>query len=606
MKTRTLLGVASVALVVVSMAACTPQPAPEGGAADTVLRNGFVWTVDAKDSQQEAVAIRDGELVYVGTDAGVDQWIGSDTDVIDLDGKMVMPGIQDGHTHTLSGGSALAGCTLNYDPLTVEEFQDRIQGCLGDMADEDPSVPLTVRGWYRQAMQPAGTDADRTMLDALDTDRAIIVNSTDGHSTVVNSAALEAAGVTAQTPDPDGGRIGRDESGTPTGILEDGAGALADALVPEATPDKAFEDDLAAGRAALEALAAQGVVSFMDQFSTDDTAKVFDTLRSDGDLTARVHLAPNVTSDAAANDPRAAADEVIAFRDNWETGEVVVEPGINVTNVGELSIDGVLQAPALTASMLEPYFINTGTEEEPNWVPGTERGPDPSYYTTESLADVTAFLLEAGISPSVHAIGDRGVREVLDAYEIARERTGSELPLSISHAESIAPADLSRFGELDVIPLMGLQWAKPSFDSIEAAQDTLGPERFARTEPAGALAAAGAQVGLGSDWPVDKLNEWLSLEVAVTRANPDGGDHYTGKLGEDPGLTIEEAIRTVTYTTARSMLQSEQTGSLEKGKLADLIVLDQNIMEVPADQIHKTNVLMTMVGGAVVHDELKK
>lgn len=586
------LALAGVLIAAAPVAADAARPK----AADTVLRNGVVRTVDARDSVKQAIAVRGGKIVYTGTNKGAKAWIGKRTKVVNLRGKTVMPGLQDGHVHTLSGGEALDACNLNYAPLTIAQFQQEIQACLDRTKDKEPGSWLSVSGWYRQAMQPAGTDATRQTLDALNTRRPIVVNSTDGHTDLANSAALALAGLTKDTPDPAGGEIIHDAGGEPTGILEDSAGGLVQRLVPPPT----FDESLASGRAALDALRRQGVTSFMDQFSSDDVARVFATLAKRGQLTARVALAPGVGRDLANRDPKAAVAPVLAMKKRWDR-KLVAAPGLRVRNVGELTQDGVLQAPAQTASFLEPYFVNRGTREAPNWLPGTNRGPDP-YYGKEQLAEVTSLLLRAGISPEVHAIGDRAVRHTLDAYEIARKKSGSRLALSISHTESVHPDDLKRFKQLDVAPVMAFQWAKPAFDSIEAAKNQLGPERFARTEPIGTLWNAGAPVAVGSDWPVDPLNEWFLLEVGITRENPDGGPKYAGRLGSSPLLPRKAAMRAITYNTARVLQQDKQTGSLEKGKFADLIVVDRDMIKVPAKQISKTRVLLTMVGGKVVYD----
>ena len=570
--------------------AAAPRPA------DTVFRNGYVRTVDARDSVRQALAVRRGKIVYVGSNRGAKAWIGKRTRVVDLRGKMVMPGLHDAHVHTLMGGSGLTSCNLNYEPLTTEQFQQRIQACLDRTSAKEPDGWLEVGNWYRQAMKPAGTDATRATLDALRTSRPVTVRSSDGHSSLANSKALELAGITAQTPDPAGGRIDRDAAGEPTGILEDAAGGLVRDLVPP--PDA--DDNVAALRATLDAFRREGVTAFMDQGSSDAVASAYATLRRRGELTARVALAPGVSRALAARSARAAVAPVLAMRKRWETGPIGVRPGLRVRNVGEVGQDGVLQAPAQTASFLTPYFVNVGSDEAPKWVPGRDRGPDP-YWPLQDLADVTALLMRHGITPEVHAIGDRAVRHTLDAFQIARKRSGSRLPLSISHAESVDPRDVPRFKRLDVLPAMAFQWAKPSFDSIDAAKNELGPKRFARTEPIGTLWNAGAQVAVGSDWPVDTLDEWLLLQVGITRENPEGG-RYRGRLGSSPLLPRRAAIEAITRNAARVMHMDRQTGSLERGKLADLIVLDRNVMRVPAKQIRRTKVLLTMVGGKVVYD----
>lgn len=563
--------------------------------AETVLKNGFIWTVDASDSVEQAIAIRDGKIIYVGDDAGADSFIGPSTEVVDLKGKMVMPGVHDAHMHPLGGGSTLAACNLNYEALTIAQFQSRIQQCLD--AEGDTTAPLVVQLWFRQAMQPVDTEVDRHVLDALETNRPVFVYSTDGHSLLVNSEVIEQANITSATEVNGDGHIVYDQAGEPTGIFEDAARELPEILLPE----ESAKDTLVAAEKAFEALAAQGVTSFMDQFSDEKIATAATEIRERGRLTARLFLAPDVDASHAAEDPAGAVEQIVAFRERWATVNESA-PGIQVNNAGELMQDGVIQAPALTASMLEPYFVNRGTLEQPDWRPGNDPAPAP-YYSVSDMANLVGYMIENRISPSVHAIGDRAVRETLDAFEIARSRTDVDIPLSIAHTESVHPDDLLRFEKLDVQAVMGLQWAKPSFDSIDAAQNTLGPERFARTEPIGSLTDAGALVALGSDWPVDRLNVWLALEVAVTRENPEYPDLYPGKLGDDRPLTIAEGIRVVTLNGARAMINDSHTGSLEVDKYADLIVLDRNITE-DGISIHDTRVLATMVGGRLVFGEL--
>ncbi|MFK4728820.1 amidohydrolase [Agromyces mediolanus] len=589
------IGLAAVA-VAGALAACTPTTTSDADAADTVLTNGFVWTVDADDSVQQAVAITDGEIVYVGDDAGARKFIGERTETIDLGGKMVMPGIQDAHIHTFLGGDKLTACNLNFESLTIPQFQEKIQGCLDEEGDTDK--PLIVETWYRQAMQPQGVKVDKSVLDALDTDRAVLVYTTDGHSVLLNTKALEAANITSEDSGPP--HIEVDANGVPNGILEEGAAFMARAKI---VPPRTLDESVASASAAMSALSAVGVTAYMDQLSGEDVASAMTELRERGELTTRVFLAPNISAELGKTDPRAAVDEVVAFREQWATDASAEEPGIAVNNVAEFGLDGVLQAPALTASFLEPYYENFGTEEAPDWRPGTNAGPEPEY-TAEQMGAIVALLLDEDITPEPHAIGDRAVRTALDAFEIARAQSDSDTPLAIAHAESVHPDDLARFAELDVLPAMGLQWAKPAFDSIDAAQDTLGPERFARTEPIGSLADAGAQVANGSDWPVDPLNPFASLQISMTRENPEGGDRFPGKLGEDRGLTIEEAIRAMTINPARIMHGDATSGSIEVGKFADLIVLDRNLTEVPVDEIVDTKVELTLLGGKAVYGKL--
>lgn len=565
--------------------------------ADTVLRNGYVHTVDKRDSRAEALAIRAGKIVYVGSDRGVRRYVGKRTKVTNLGGRMVMPGLQDAHIHEMLGGELALKCDLQFAPLTLDQFKQRIGACLKDTADKEPDGWLQVESWYRQAMLPPGTDATKADLDALSTKRPIIVTSSDHHTALANSRALEIAGVTAATPDPVGGHIVRDAQGNPTGILEDRAAGLVRSKVPPPTA----EDNVAAAAAALDAMRRQGITSFMSQVSSKEEMTAFKALRKAGKLTARAHFGPNVSAADAKTDMNKAVGNLLALKRQFDTGGTVARPGLTVRNSSELGLDGVLQAPAHTARMLEPYFVNAGTPAQPSWVPGTDRGPE--YYAPDTINKLVAALAKAGIDPQIHAIGDRSVRDALNAVEYARKTVKArDFRPQISHAEVVHPDDDKRFKQLNVTPVMSFQWAKPAPDSIEAAKDFMGPERFARMEPEGSLYKAGARVAFGSDWPVDPLDEWFALQVGITRRNRDSSGKYAGyPLGDEIGLPRKYALRAITMNSAYALHHDDKTGSLERGKLADLIVLDQNVLRVPVMEIADTKVLLTMVGGKPVY-----
>jgi predicted amidohydrolase YtcJ len=327
----------------------------------------------------------------------------------------------------------------------------------------------------------------------------------------------------------------------------------------------------------------------------------FRALRKAGKLTARAHFGPNVSSVEAKADVDKAVAGILALKRRYDTGRTVARPGLTVRNASELALDGVLQAPAHTARMLEPYFVNAGTPEQPSWVPGTDRGPE--YYEPAVINRLVAALAKAGIEPQIHAIGDRSVRDALNAFAYARKQVRPrDFRGQISHAEVVHPDDDKRFKQLNVTPVMSFQWAKPAPDSIEAARDFMGPERFARMEPEGSLYKAGARIAYGSDWPVDPLDEWFALQVGITRRNRDDSGKYAGqRLGDEIGLPRKYALRAITMNSAYALHHDAKTGSLERGKLADLIVLDQNVLRVPVMKIADTKVLMTMVGGKRVY-----
>ena len=585
-------GIAAVALgASTSLSAASPDAAAP---ADTVLQRGFIYTVDARNSIQQAIAIRGGHIAYVGTDQGVRPYIGQQTNVIDLHGKMVMPGLVDAHNHAISGGLRLLECDLNYAALTIAQFQQEIQACLDKTEAREPDGYLTVVGWYRQAMQPSGAEVTRADLDALKTHRPIIVQSTDGHSTLGNSRALVIAKITRDSPDPHAGRIDREASGEPSGIFEDTAQGLIRQLVPP--PSRA--DILKAAEAALDAFRQQGETAFMMQNPNKAAIEAWAALQKQGHLTARAYMAPDVAQDVIAK-PDVAVQQILALKREFDTGPIGARANLWVRNSGEIFQDGVLQWPAQTASLLEPYLINTGTKQKPDWMAGPSRGPEP-YIPLPQLEAVLLALANADIEPEVHAIGDRAVRHTLDAYAYVRQHlNGRDVRLEIAHAEMVAPSDIPRFKELNVIPDMGFQWAKPAFDSIDAARDYLGPTRFNRMEPEGYLDQAGVPIAQGSDWPVDPLSNWFDMKVLITREGNLGGK-YAGPLGTVPGVPVKDAIRAFTINGAYALHSERYFGSLEKGKLADLIVLDQNLLQIPASRIADTKVLLTMLGGEAV------
>lgn len=587
------VGLASIAAAVV------PQPATaKAKKADTVFTNGYVYTVDARETIAQAVAVRAGKIVFVGGDHAVKRFIGSRTKVIDLQGKMLMPGLQDAHMHPLSAGRALAGCDLQQASLTVAQTQAKIQECLDETAErEEPDGLLRVTGWYYEAMLPDGVTVDKSMLDALNTRRPIIVNNRDGHTSLVNSRALELANITAATPDPPDGRIERDEQGNPTGFLADGA---RDGIKAGPTAPPPLEPDgPTAVRAALKAMRAQGVTSAREAATAEPSLAAFEAVRQEGDLTARIFASPRMGDDDVA-DPGAATRRVLALRDEYDSGNTVT-PGLRINNV-KIFGDGVEQYPSQTAAMLEPYWVNTGTPDDPHWEPGTHTG-EP-FIKLPALKALTLRLAQEGIGSHVHAIGDRTVRETLDAFQHVRRNVRGKPPrLSIAHAENVDPADFGRFKELDVTPVMSFQWAKPGPNMIDALKDYLGPERFNRVEPMGSLRRAGARVAYGSDWPVDPLDEWFGLQVGITRMTRPTDPYYEmGRLGTDPGLSVQDVIKAVTINAAYDLGQEKTTGSIEKGKFADLIVIDRRLPHIPPADITNTKVLMTMVGGEFVYD----
>ncbi|MQA74353.1 MAG: amidohydrolase family protein [Solirubrobacterales bacterium] len=581
-------------MVLVALAGAT-QASPaskvkDSQAADLVLRNGFVYTVDAKERVKQAVAVDDGRIVFVGSNGKAKQFIGPDTRVVDLRGKMVMPGLMDGHIHELSGGRQLTACSLDYQDLEDDQMRAVIQECLDSTSDQEPDGWLSVEAWLAQSTP----DPDKSILDALDTNRPILV--TDTHVGLANSRALELAGIDSGTPDPPDGRIGRYPNGEPNGILVDGAVGLVRDLIPQPT----FEQDLASLNAAVDALNAEGVTSIMDASADEHTLQLFEALEAQGELTLRADFALRISQAEAFGNQDEAIARVTDLKDRYSDATVTVAPNIN-TNTIKLVLDGLRTFPTQTGALLEPYYVNIGTEAEPEWVPGDDYGE--LYIPHNNLFPLVRSLDAAGWQLHMHVVGDRATREGLDAIEFTRNGNGpNDQRHTLVHIDLAHPTDYPRFAELDTIASVSYQWGRRDQFTIDGEQDYMGPERFDRLYPFQSLRQNGAFIAWGSDWPVDPLSEWRSLEIGVTRTNDLTTDpKYTDPLNASEGTDIEDVVHSATAGTAYQLHKEGVLGSIEVGKLADLIVLNQNVLQVPPGEISETKVLETIVGGETVY-----
>jgi len=583
---------ALVAAPVFAKGAAAAPPAP----ADTVLLHGTIHTIDARGTTAQALAVRDGRIVYVGSDAGAAKLAGPATQTIDLKGQVVLPGLVDAHMHPLEGGLGLLACDLGYKRLTVPEFQAALAACAAaDGPGHDDKV-LVALHWFQQEMQPLGIEMTKAMLDALPTKRPVAVFSSFGHSALVNSRALALAGIDAKTPDPVGGAIHHDASGAPTGLLEDSAQDLVRKLVP---PPSA-EDELAAARAALAAMAAQGVTSFLDADAPAESVRAFAALSKQGALTARAHFAPHVAPEEGPS-PEPALTRIVTLRQTYDEGPAQARPTVMVRTV-KLYMDGVITAPAFTGVMLEPYFENVGTTDKPVWRQGSNRGPAP-YFPPKVLAPLVERITALGFDPHMHADGDGAVRIALDAVAtLKKAHPGRDVRAAIAHDEIVDPADFPRYKALGVTPVLSLQWGKQAADTVAGARDYLGPKRYAFMEPSGLLAKAGARIAFGSDWPVDPLDEWFAIKVGATRRNaPSAGPDYAQPLSGGPPLSVRQSVRAATIEAAWSLRAEQAVGSLEPGKFADLIVIDRDPFAGDPEAIAGTRVRLTMVGGKIVY-----
>jgi predicted amidohydrolase YtcJ len=601
-KPHAVAAAAALAATVLFVGCGGSDPLPPTLVADTVLRNGQVVTIDAQDSTQQAVAVRDGKIIYVGSNAGASELTGTSTKVIDLGGRMLMPGFIDAHLHALAGGRALLLCDFAYAPLSHAQIVSKLQSCLDATQDQEPKAWLEAVNWDRSATSAIDGDPTKVLLDTLKTQRPIAITSSDFHGVLANSKALSLANITASTPDPSGGKFLRDATGKPTGVGEDAAGFQIKASIPPDTE----ADLLKQGRAALAAFRAQGITSFMDAAANPDHGKTFKALQQSGELSSRVNLALMLSAEDAAKSTSLTISAARTLASSMDQGTPVVAPGINARIV-KIFMDGVVNAPADTGAMLAPYFTNTGTAAAPNWQPGSNAGT--VYYPANVLKPLMLSAAEAGLDVHVHATGDRAVRETLDAVENLRlQHPKADFRPAIAHAETVAVTDYPRFAALDVLPTMSFQWAQRASYSIGETENHLGPERFSRMEPSGSLRKAGARVVSGSDWPIDAFDTFLALKVGVTRSgdpsNPNSpaslAPVFEGKINNEPGLSRIDVLRAITMNAAQLLRLEKQVGSIEVGKFADMIVLDINFMTASDDELGRNKVLLTMVGGKVV------
>ncbi|WP_435951929.1 amidohydrolase [Dryocola sp. BD626] len=565
---------------------------------DVIYYNGILYTADQHDSFCQAMAIGKGYIVAVGDDEEVLRHATPETELIDLRGKVMLPGIIDSHMHPFWGGKQLRGCNLNYAALSVEETLAIIQKHIDNDPFSGESDWLVVRAWQRQAMTPVGADMSRIALDTLKTQRPVALFANDCHTLAANSRALEMLGIDENTPVPADGKIARDEAGRLTGILEDAPAMRAFDSIPSGTP----EQNVQIAAHVQQVLNEQGVTTVMDTRVFAEQLEAFAVLRDRGELTVRMLGAKEVTPDSV-NGPQDAAraiNEIAEFNRSWNDAEWTPAPGFGLTHV-KFFVDGVLQPPTMTASLLEPYRENIGTHDAPNWQPSERYGD--LYFTAPVLDALMVECGRAGIHPHMHTVADGAIEMVLNAVEKMRaENPGKDVRPGLAHNELVAPHQYERFATLGATAVLSYQWGGLPGVLIDEEREMLGEARFAHMEPAARFLDAGARLAYGSDWPIDRLDEWYNLQVGMTRRAWDSEGNPAGpRLDTDRDLTLIETLRSATIDAAYMIARERYIGSLEVGKLADAIVLENNLFEQPVETIYRTKVIRTLVGGKVVY-----
>ncbi len=550
----------SALFVLAAAAAAAPAPA------DLVLTGAAVYTMDSARSWAEAVAVRDGRIVFVGTAAEAKAWTGARTRVLDLGGRMVLPGFHDAHIHPVSGGVELAQCNLN-DLPTAEAVVAKVGECAAAAGPDD----WVVGGGWGLPLFPGGL-ARKETLDAVAGGRPAYLTAADGHSAWVNTKALALAGVTAATADPENGRIERDDRGAPVGTLRESAMGLVGRHVP--APTAALR--LQGLQLALAKLSAAGVTAVQEAAASRAALETYREAEGKGLLTVRVTAA--LGTDLGRGPEQ--VDQMERLRAEFAS------PRLRPV-AAKIFADGVIEAR--TAAMIEPYLDRPGFRGEPN-------------LPAEKMRALVRRLAAGGFNVHVHAIGDRAVRETLDAMEAARaESAGRDLRFQIAHAQVVRAEDVPRFRRLGVIANFQPLWAYADPYIQQLTWPALPRALWPWIYPVRSLARAGAVVAFGSDWSVTSLNPLEIVQVAVTRQSPD--EQPIEVMQPDERIDLPEALAAATIGAAYAMGLEKETGSIEVGKRADLVVLAENLFDVPPRRLGKTRVVMTLVDGTPVYED---
>jgi predicted amidohydrolase YtcJ len=539
---------------------------PPSPVADTLIVHARIYTVNVRQPWAEALAIRGDKLLAVGSAKEIGAYRGVATKVIDAQGKLVLPGFADCHIHFMEGSLGLTQVDLN-GSKSVAEIQKRVK----EYAASHPNNHwIAGMGWTYSTFGPAALP-DKKFLDEVVPERPVFLQAYDGHSSWANSKALALAGITPETPDPPHGKIVRDEKGEATGALKESAGDLVAKFMPKPT----HEERLAALRLGMREANKFGLVRVHSAGQDFEWLSLYDELRQRQQLSVRLYVAyfldpPLLTPDAIKQIEQARG----TYHDDWISGGAV-----------KTMLDGVIEAH--TAAMLEPFSDDPTQIGKLFW--------EPAKYK-QAITE----LDRRGLQIFTHAIGDKSVRLALDAYQEAAEtnHTGDARP-RIEHIETITAQDIPRFAKLGVIASFQPLHAYPDDNVLNVWARNAGPERTQRAWVWHSVESTGGVLAFGSDWPVVTLNPWPGVQNALTRRTREGNP-ADGFVPQER-ISLEDAIKAYTLGAAFAGRREKTEGSLEPGKLADLIVLSQDLFKIEPDQIANTEVMLTMVGGKAVY-----
>lgn len=548
--------------VVVALAFALCATAQTNPAADLIIQNARVWTVDPSQPEAQAVAILGDRIVAVGSNQQVGPWRGPDTRLVDADGRRLMPGFNDAHVHFVDGGSQLDNVELN-DATSPQEFARRIR----ERAAKTATGSWLLGGdWDETKWSPAELPT-KELIDAATPNTPVAVNRYDGHMVLANSLALKLAGITAQTPDPDGGVIVRDRNGNPTGALKDAAQDMLFKAIPPLTHDQRRH----AIERALEHAASLGVTSVQNMNPDYSDIAVYNELLNEGKLTTRIYAAPLITQ----------VDDQVKIGVRRAFGG----PYLRIGAVKAYA-DGSLGSA--TAYFFEPFSDQ----------PGNRGILSDEMHPISLMRDRMMRADGAGLQICTHAIGDAGISAILDIYaEIEKQHGNRDRRWRIEHAQHMAAKDFDRFTQLHVIASVQPYHA---IDDGRWAERRIGHDRATRTYAFRTFLDHGVRLALGTDWNVAPLNPMLTLYAATTRATLDG-KNPNGWFPEQK-LTIKEAIEAYTVGSAYAEFQENEKGSITPGKLADMVLLSADILNIDPVKILDVKVLNTWVGGKLTYD----
>lgn len=544
--------------------------------ADLVLTEGKIYTLNKQQPWAEAIAVKEGKIIYVGKNEEAKAYIGENTQIQNLAGRMLMPGINDAHVHPTRGGTkALFECNFAFN-ATPETIAARVAECVAD----NPGATW-IRGgqWDSGFFERFDIPSPKAFLDAVSGDKAVILNDDSNHNGWANSKALALAGITKETRDLSDGTYVRDPiSGELTGLLLENA----EQMLSDQVPDWSTSEYIRGAAEGIRIANSFGITGMKDASATPEVMHAYKTL--DGKNQFTVHMSTSIKTPYGYRDGLLDYDHIDQLREKYKSQHIN-------TSAVKIFMDGV-PTSSRTAAMIEPYTAAT---------PDSPRVSGMLHIEPSLLAQDLIELDKRGYTVKIHVAGDRAVRVALDAISAARKANGqSNLKHELAHAGFIDEKDIKRFAELNAVAdLSPYLWhPSPIIDSIIAA---VGSPKGEQYWPIKSLTEAKAPLLAGSDWPaaVESIDPWVGIEAMVTRTDPK--EKFSGALWPEQAISLEQALEIYTLHGAAAIGLSDKTGTIMEGKYADFIILNQKLFEIPASKISETQVLETWFEGKLVY-----